>query len=105
MLNESKSTVIDSIPDYPTIQVGKPAMEPVEMDQAPIPTEKVGCMFLTDHLQKYLDEYSQLSDNQAFLDIYQILTLLDHYLSGNSGEHIHCISYNTEYVTLLNQAI
>ena len=41
-----------------TIQVEKPTSEPPIMDQVSIPTEKVGCIFVTNHLQKYLDKYS-----------------------------------------------
>ena len=103
--DESYTTVMEAIPDCPAIQVDKPVTDPLTMDQAHIPREKVGCIFLTEHLQKYLDEHSQLADNQAFPDIHHMLTLLDHHLSQNLAEHIHCMSYNTEYITLLNQAI
>ena len=34
-----------------------------------------------------------------------MLTLLDHYLYDNPRQHIHCMSHNTEYITLLNHAI
>ena len=103
--DESYSTVIEAIPDCPMIQVDKPVTDPVTMHQASILAEKVVCIFLTECLQKYLDEYSQLADNKAFLDIHHMLTLLDHHLSQNLAKHSHCMSYNTEYVTLLNQAI
>ena len=84
---------IDAIPDCPTIQVNKPAPEPVTMYQAAIPAEKVGCIFVTNHLHKYLDEYPQLLDKQAFLDIHlDMLTILDHYLYDNPRQHIHCMS-------------
>ena len=42
-----------------------------------IPTEKVGCIFVTSHLQQFLEEYPPPSDKQAFLDVYHMLSLLD----------------------------
>ena len=50
----------------------------------PIPTEKVGCIFVTSHLWQFLEEYPLPSDKQAFLDVYHILSLLDKYLYDNS---------------------
>ena len=87
-----------------TIQMEKPVIEPFTTDDITIPNEKVGCIFVTIHLQKYPEEYPPSSDKQAFLDIYHMLSLLDQYLYNNPRQHTHCMSPNNEYVTLLNYA-
>ena len=69
------------------------------------PTEKVGCIFVTSHLQQFLEEYLPPSDKQAFLDGYHMLSLLDKYLYDNPKEHTHCMSSDNEYVALLKYAI
>ena len=70
-----------------------------------IPTEKVGCTFVTSHLQQFLEEYPPPSDEQAFIDVYHMLSLLDKYLYDNPKQHNHCMSSNNEYVALLKYAI
>ena len=70
-----------------------------------IPTEKVGCIFVTSHLQQFLEEYPPPSDKQAFLDVYHMLSLLDKYLYNNPKQHTHCMSSDNEYVALLKYAI
>ena len=69
-----------------------------------IPTEKVGCIFVTSHLQQFLEEYPPPSDKQAFLDVYHMLSLLDKYLYDNPKQHTQCMSSNNEYVALLKYA-
>ena len=88
-----------------TIQMGKPGIKPFPTDDITIPNEKVGCIFVTIHLQKYLEDYPPSSDKQAFLDIYHMLSLLDWYLYDNPRQHTYCISPDNEYITLLNYAI
>ena len=99
------STVIDIIADSMTIQMGKPVLEPFTTDDIMIPNKKVGCLFVTIYLQKYLEEYPPSSDKQAFLGIYHMLSLLDQYLYDNPRQHIHCMSPDNEYVTLVKYAI
>ena len=70
-----------------------------------IPTEKVGCIFVTSHLQQFLEEYPPLSDKQAFLDVYHMLSLLGKYLYDNPKQHTHCMSSDNEYIALLKYAI
>ena len=70
-----------------------------------MPTEKVGCILVTSHLQQFLEDYPPPSDKQAFLDIYHMLSLLDKYLYDNPKQHTHCMSSDNEYVTLLKYAI
>ena len=70
-----------------------------------MPTEKVGCILVTSHLQQFLEDYPTFSDKQAFLDVYHMLSLLDEYLYDNLKQHTHCISSDNEYVILLKYAI
>ena len=70
-----------------------------------MPTKKVGCILVTSHLKKFLENYPPSSDKQAFLDIYHMLSLLDKYLYDNPKHHTHCMSSDNEYVTLLKYAI
>ena len=93
------SEAIDVTHDSMTIHMGKPAFT---ADEVRIPNEKVGCMFITECLQKYLEAYPPSSDKQAFLDLYHMLSLLDLY--DNPRQHIYCMSPDNEYVTLLKHA-
>ena len=74
--NKCYSTAIDVIADSMTIQMGKPVIEPFTTDDVMIPNEKIGCIFVTIRLQKYLEEYAPSSEKQAFLDINYMLPLL-----------------------------
>ena len=70
-----------------------------------MPTEKVGCILVTSHLRQFLEDYPPSSDEQAFLDIYHMLSLLDKYLFDNPRQHTHCMSSDNKYVTLLKYTI
>ena len=61
------STAIDIIADGTTIQLEKPVTELFPTDDVTIPNEKVGCVFVTIHLQQFLEEYPPPSDTQSFL--------------------------------------
>ena len=74
-------------------------------NEVTIPTEKVGCIFVTSHLQQFLEDYPPETDKHAFLDVYHMLSLLDKYLYDNPKQHTHCMSSDNEYVTLLKYAI
>ena len=74
-------------------------------DNITIPSEKVGCMFVTSHLQQFLEEYPPPSDKEASLDVYHMLSLLDKYLYDSPKQHTHCMLSNNEYVALLKYAI
>ena len=80
-------TAIDIIADGTTIQLEKPVTEPFPTDDVMIPNEKIGCVFITIHLQQFLEEYEPPSDTQAFLDISHMLSLLDKYLYDNPKQH------------------
>ena len=70
-----------------------------------MPSEKVGCILVTSHLQQFLEDYPPSSDKQAFLGVYHMLSLLDKYLYDNPRQHTHCMSTDNEYVILLKYAI
>ena len=74
-------------------------------DDVIMPTKKIGCTLVTSHLKQFLEDYTQPSDKQAFLNIYHMLSLLDKYLHDNPTQHTHCMSSDNEYVTLLKYAI
>ena len=70
-----------------------------------MPTEKVGCILVTSHLKQFLEDYPWSSEKQVFLDIYDMLSLLDKYLYVYQKQNTHCMSSAKEYVTLLQYAI
>ena len=88
---------MDTIADGNTIQLVKPITQLFSTDDVTIPNEKVGCIFVTIHLQQFLEGYPPPSDKQAFLDIYHMLSLLDNYLYDNPEQHTHCMSLDNEY--------
>ena len=71
----------------------------------PYQVKRYICIFVTRHLQQFLERYLSPSHIQAFLDIYHMLSLLDKYLYDNPKEHTHCMSLDNEYVALLKYAI
>ena len=78
---------------------------PTCTDKVIMPTKKVGCILVTNHLKQFLENYPPSSDKQAFLDVYHMLSLLDKYLYDNLILHTHYMSSDNEYVTLLKYAI
>ena len=70
-----------------------------------MPTEKVGCIFVTSRLKQFLENYFSSSDKQAFLDVYHMLSLLDKYLYDHPKQHTHCMLSDNEYILLLQHAI
>ena len=63
------------------------------------------CIWVTSHLQQFLEDYPPSSDKHAFLNVYYMLSLLDKYLFDNPKQYTHCMSSDNEYVTLLKYAI
>ena len=70
-----------------------------------IPTEKVGCLQVTNQLKEFLNHFPPESKKKAFEQIYEILQVLDAYLRDNLQQHIHCMSPDSEYVLLIMYAI
>ena len=70
-----------------------------------IPTEKVGCLQVTNQLREFLNHFPLESKEKAFEQIYEILQVLEAYLIDNPLQHIHCMSPDNEYVSLIMYAI
>ena len=102
---DGKHTVEDTTEETTTVQSQLSHISPTSMDKISMPTEKVGCILVTSHLKQFLKDYPPSSDKQAFLDIYNMLSLLDQYLYDNPKHHTHCMSSDNECVILLRYAI
>ena len=106
--NESKeepfNTAIDDTSYDPTIAMGKPVMTAFVSEDVRIPTEKVGCLKVTSQLQEFLYHFPPESIEKAFEQIYQILQVLDAYLIDNPQQHQHCMSPDSEYISLITYA-
>ena len=98
---EPFNTAIDTTLDDSAITMGKPLTTAFVSDQVQIPTEQVGCLQVTSQLQEFLDQYPPKSTEKAFEHIYQILQVLDKYLVNNLKQHQHCMSPDSEYITLI----
>ena len=99
---EPFNTAIDDTSDDPTIVMGKPVMTAFISDEVHIPTEKVGCLQVTSQLQEFLNHFPPESIEMAFEQIYQILQVLDAYLIDNLQQHQHCMSPDSEYISLIS---
>ena len=102
---EPFNTAIDDTSDDPTIVMGKPVMTAFISDEVHIPTEKLGCLQVTSQLQEFLNHFQPESIEKAFEQIYQILQVLDRYLTDNPQQHQHCMSPDNEYISLISYAI
>ena len=102
---EPFNTAIDTASDDSAITMGKPVTAAFISDLVQIPTEQVGCLQVTHQLQEFLDQYLPKSTEKAFEHIYQILQVLDKYLVDNLRQHQHCMSPDSEYITLIAYAI
>ena len=80
---EPFNTAIDNTSDDSTIVMGKSVTTAFIFDQVHIPTEKVGCLQVTSQLQEFLNHFPLESIEKAFEQIYQILQVLDKYLTDN----------------------
>ena len=98
------NTAVDTTSDDSAITMGKPVTTAFISDQVRIPTEKVGCLQVTSQLQIFLDQYPPKSIEKAFDHIYQILQVLDKYLVDNPKQHQHCMSPDSQYITLIMYA-
>ena len=101
---EPFNTTIDTTSDDSAITMGKPVTTAFISDHVQIPTEQVGCLQVTSQLQEFLDQYLPKSTKKAFEHIYQILQVLDKYLIKNPKQHQHCMSSDSEYITLVTYA-
>ena len=101
---EPFNTTIDTTSDDSAITMGKPVTTAFISNLVQIPTEQVGCLQVTSQLQEFLDQYPPKSTEKAFKHIYQILQVLDKYLVDNPKQHQHCMSPDSEYITLIAYA-
>ena len=99
------NTAIDTTSDDSAITMSKPVTAAFISNLVQIPTEQVGCLQVTCQLQEFLDQYPPKSTEKAFEHIYQILQMLDKYLVDNLKQHQHCMSPDSEYITLIAYAI
>ena len=99
------NTTIDTTSNDSAITMGKPVSAAFISDLVQIPTEQVGCLQVTSQLQEFLDQYPPKLTEKAFGHIYQILQVLDKYLVNNPKQHQHCMSPDSEYITLIVYAI
>ena len=98
---EPFNTAIDNTSDDPTIVMGKPVTTAFISDDVCIPTEKVGCLQVTSQLQEFLNHFPPESIEKAFEQIYKILQVLDKYLIDNPWQHQHCMSHDSEHISLI----
>ena len=103
--DEQFNTVIDDTTDDPTIVMGKPLTTAFVSVNVHIPTEKVGCLQVTNQLREFFIHFPPESKEKAFEQIYEILLVLNAYLIDNPQQHIHCMSLDNEYVSLIMYAI
>ena len=103
--DEQFNTAIDDTSDDPMIVMGKLLTTAFVSSNVSIPTEKVGCLQVTNQLREFLNHFPPESKEKAFEQIYEILQVLQAYLIDNPQQHIHCMSPDNEYVSLIMYAI
>ena len=103
--DEQFNTAINDTSEDPMIVMGKPLTTVFVSADVHIPTEKVGCLQVTNQLKEFLNHFPPESKEKAFEQIYEILQVLDAYLRDNPQQHIHCMSPDSEYVSLIMYAI
>ena len=98
------NTAVDTTSDDSAITMGKPVTTAFISNHIQISTEQVGCLQVTSQLREFLDQYPPKSTEKAFEHKYQILQVLDKYLVNNPKQHQHCMSADSEYITLITYA-
>ena len=71
------NTAIDDTSDDPMIVMGKPLTTTFVSVNVHIPTEKVGCLQVTNQLREFLIHFPPESKEKAFKQIYEILQVLN----------------------------
>ena len=99
--DEQFNTAIDDTSNDLMIVMGKPLTTTFVSANVRIPTEQVGCLQVTNHLREFLSHFPPESKEKAFEQIYEILQVLNAYLIDNPQQHIHCMSPDNEYVSLI----
>ena len=99
------NTAIDDTSNSPMIVMGKPLTTAFVSANVCVPTKKVGCLQVTNQLREFLFHFPPDSKEKAFEQIYEILQVLNTYLIDNPQQHIHCMSPDNEYVSLIMYTI
>ena len=102
--DEQFNTAIDDTSDDPMIVMGKLLTTAFVSVNVHILTEQVGCLQVTNHFREFLNHFPPESKEKAFKQIYEILQVLNAYLIDNPQQHIHCMSPENEYVSLIMYA-
>ena len=95
------NTAIDDTSEDPMIDMGKLVTTAFISADVCIPTERVGCSYVTSQLKEFLNHFPPESREKAFEQIYEILQVLDAYLIDNPQQHIYCMSPDSEYISLI----
>ena len=103
--DEQFNTAIKDTSKDPMIVMGKPLTTAFVSANIHVPTEKVGCLQVSNQLKEFLNHFPPESKEKAFEQIYEILQVLDAYLRDNPWQHIHCMSSDSEYISLIMYAI
>ena len=103
--DEQFNTAIDDTSNDPMIVMGKPLTTAFVSSNVCVPTEKVGCLQVTNQLREFLNHFPLESKEKAFEQIYKILQVLNAYLIDNPQQNIHCMSPDNKYVSLIMYAI
>ena len=103
--DEQLNTAIDDTSQDLMIVMGKPLTTAFVSANVCVPTEKVGCLQVTNQLREFLNHFPPESREKAFEQIYEILQVLDAYLIDNPQQHIQCMSSDNEHVSLIMYAI
>ena len=102
--DEQFNMAIDDTSEDLMIVMGKPLTTTFVSVNVRIPTEKVGCLQVTNQLKEFLNHFPPESREKAFKQIYEILQVLDAYLRDNPQQHIYCMSPDSKYVSLIMYA-
>ena len=98
--DEQFNTAIDDTSDDPMIIMGKPLTTAFVSANVHVPTEQVSCL----QVREFLSHFPPECKEKAFEQIYKILQVLNAYLIDNPQQHIHCMSPDNEYVSLIMYA-
>ena len=102
--DEQFNTAIDDTSSDLMIVMGKPITTAFVSVNVCVPAEQVGCLQVTNRLREFLSHFPPESKEKAFEQIYEILQVLNAYLIDNPQQHIHCMSPDNEYVSLIMYA-
>ena len=103
--DEQFNTAIGDTSNDPMIVMGKPLTTSFVSANVHIPTEKVGCLQVSNQLREFLSLFPPESKEKAFEQIYGILQVLNAYLIDNPQQHMHCMSLDSEYESLIMYTI